>query len=113
MPVSLSLGLLYIFQLVISGGQLLRPLVLFYRGSVLYNELDGNMRMETNIVNFKQQLKLWVIENIAIKPKSQFANISQRIPNGDAYSAVQLNTTQPDVPQPRVQNTIIRYFRPI
>ena len=69
--------------------------------------------METNMVNFKQQLKVWIIENIAIKPKSQFANIAQRISKGVAYLAVLLNTTQPDVPQPRVQKTITRYFRPI
>ena len=46
-----------------------------YRGAQLYNKLDGVLRAEPKLENFKTGLRKWVKTNIAVKPKPKFASI--------------------------------------
>ena len=55
MSVSLSLSLLYLFQLVISGGQLLRPLVLFTPETSMEPKSMGHHLSKTTLTLYKSK----------------------------------------------------------
>ena len=81
-----------------------------YRGAILFNKLDRNIREEKDTKQFKKNARDWVKNNISIKPKSIFSKIIQRQNIGEAYST-------PEILAEHIvtvsANQITRYFKPI
>ena len=75
-----------------------------YRAANILNMMSFNLRNEANLETFKLKAKLWVKENIAIKPIKE-TNLIQRNPGRP-----NANQHQPNLIQ---QNSIRRYFHPI
>ena len=82
-----------------------------YRGATLFNKLDEHIRTEKDIKKFKKRSKIWVKENIPIKPMSLFSKIIQRQKKDKCYSAPETITNQ--VISSPAANQITRYFKPI
>ena len=83
-----------------------------YRGAFLYNMLDENMRVETDLSKFKKKLKEWTRLNISIKPKPYFSKVIEHQKKERSTSADLIPISRQTPTQPRL-NTITRYFAPI
>ena len=83
-----------------------------YRGALLFNSLDANIRNEPKLERFKEMLKKWIKDKIPAKPASRFPHLPTR------QHHVQAPPQPPDRPvqQPEIPdaglNNIRNYFRP-
>ena len=51
-----------------------------YRAALLLNKIDEDLRNEEKLDRFKTGFRKWVLQNVAIKPKSKFAKVARRLP---------------------------------
>ena len=51
-----------------------------YRAALLLNKIDEDLRNEEKLDRFKTGFRRWVLQNVAIKPKSKFTKVARRLP---------------------------------
>ena len=90
-----------------------------YRGKILFNNLEENIRNEQKLDKFKEMLKKWIKEKIPVKPVTKLSHLPTRQHHTQHPPQPPDCSTQQPVPpdlrlttRPAQQNTIRNYFGP-